>query len=158
EELRLPPHLAAKANPKSTTGRLDVFTRLITDRATEFDRVPAGYHGKLYVEVVPRTFSIVVREGTKLNQLRVFHGRPGLSDDDLRALHGTTPLVFRDDAPAEAIIADGLWVTIDLQGTGTGPVGYRARPHGLIDLARLRHYDAAEFWEPVYRSRRGSII
>jgi dCTP deaminase len=158
EELRLSPDLAAKANPKSTTGRLDVFTRLITDRATEFDRVPAGYDGKLYVEVVPRTFSIVVREGTKLNQLRVYRGKPGLTDDDLRALHRETPLVFRGDAPAEAIIGDGLWVTIDLEGTGKGPVGYRARPHGLIDLARLRHYDPADFWEPVYRSRRGSII
>src|SRR5690606_40091502 len=74
EELRLPEYRAAKANPKSTTGRLDIFTRLITDRATEFDRVPAGYHGRLYVEVVPRTFSIVVREGTRLNQLRIFQG------------------------------------------------------------------------------------
>lgn len=158
EELRLPPELAAKANPKSTTGRLDVFTRLITDRATEFDRVPAGYQGRLYVEIVPRTFSIVVREGTKLNQLRVYRGRPGLSDEELRALHAEMPLVFRDDQPADAIIGDGLWVTIDLQGTGSGPVGYRARPHGLIDLARLAYYDPAEFWEPVYRSRRGSII
>lgn len=158
EELRLPAGLSAKANPKSTTGRLDIFTRLITDRATEFDRVPQGYHGKLYVEVVPRTFSIVVQEGTKLNQLRVFQGRPGLSDADLRTLHASSPLVFRDDEPSEPIVSDGLWVTIDLQGTGAGPVGYRARPHGLIDLSRLRHYDPAEFWEPVYRSRRGSII
>ena len=158
EELNLSAGLAAKANPKSTTGRLDVFTRLITDRATEFDRVPAGYGGRLYVEVVPRTFSIVVREGTKLNQLRVYQGRPGLSDEALRALHAETPLVFRGDSATEAIIADGLWVTIDLQGTGKGPVGYRARPHGLIDLSRLRHYDPTEFWEPVFRSRRGSII
>lgn len=158
EELALPEGLAAKANPKSTTGRLDVFTRLITDRATEFDRVPAGYQGRLYLEIVPRTFSIVVRAGTKLNQLRVYRGKPALSDAELRELHASTPLVFRDDQPTEAIIGDGLWVTIDLQGTGSGPVGYRARPHGLIDLGRLRHYDPAEFWEPVYRSRRGSII
>ena len=158
EELRLPATLSAKANPKSTTGRLDIFTRLITDRATEFDRVPQGYHGRLYVEVVPRTFSIVVRAGTRLNQLRVFQGRPGLSDAALHALHGSTPLVFRGDEPSQAIISDGLWVTIDLQGTDSGPVGYRARPHGLIDLSRLRHYDPGEFWEPVYRSRRGSII
>jgi dCTP deaminase len=158
EELRLPATLAAKANPKSTTGRLDIFTRLITDRATEFDRVPYGYHGKLFVEVVPRTFSIVVREGTKLNQLRVFQGRPALSDAALHELHRDSPLVLRGEEPTEAIISDGLWVTIDLQGSGADPVGYRARPHGLIDLGRLRHYDPSEFWEPVYRSRRGSII
>lgn len=158
EEVALPPDLAAKANPKSTTGRLDIFTRLITDRATEFDRVPAGYQGKLYVEVVPRTFSIVVRAGTRLNQLRVYRGRPGLSDAELRRLHQEVPLVFRGGKPAEALIGEGLWLTIDLQGNGTGPVGYRARPHGLVDLARLRHYDPADFWDPIYRSRRGSII
>lgn len=158
EGLRLPQHLAAKANPKSTTGRLDIFTRLITDRATEFDRVPHGYEGNLYVEVVPRTFSIVARAGAKLNQLRVYQGRPGLDDDALKALHQASPLVYHENAPAPAIINDGLWVTIDLQGTGAGPVGYRARPHGLIDLARLQHYDPAEFWDPVHRSRRGSII
>ena len=158
ESLRLPPHLAAKANPKSTTGRLDIFTRLITDRATEFDGVPHGYQGRLYVEVVPRTFSIIAQAGAKLNQLRVYGGDPGLSDAELRTLHATSPLVYLGDEPAQAIINDGLWVTIDLQGTDDGPVGYRARPHGLIDLSRLQHYDAAEFWEPVYRSRRGGII
>lgn len=158
EGLRLPSDLAAKANPKSTTGRLDVFTRLITNRATEFDRVPHGYHGKLYVEVVPRTFSVVVQRGTRLNQLRVYRGRPGLEDTDLRGLHHRAPLVYRGEEPSEPIIDEGLWITINLQGPDDEPVGYRARPHGLIDLSRLRHYDPADFWEPVYRSRRGSII
>lgn len=158
EELRLPKELAAKANPKSTTGRLDVFTRLITDRATEFDRVPHGYHGKMYVEVVPRTFSVVVQRGTRLNQLRVYRGRPALGDSELWALHGRDPLVFRGEEPSVPIIDEGLWITINLHGADDEPVGFRARPHGLIDLSRLRHYDPAEFWEPVYRSRRGSII
>lgn len=158
EELRLPQGLAAKANPKSTTGRLDVFTRLITDRATEFDRVPEGYHGKLYVEVVPRTFSVIVQRGTRLNQLRVYRGRPALADAELWELHGRAPLVYRGEEPSVPIIDEGLWITINLHGSDHEPVGYRAKPHGLIDLSRLRHYDPAEFWEPVFRSRRGSII
>lgn len=158
ESLQLPETLSARANPKSTTGRLDIFTRLITDQATEFDHVRAGYQGPLYLEVVPRTFSIIVREGTTLNQLRVVQGRPALSDAALHALHSSEPLVFRDDEPTEAVISNGLWVTVDLQGNDSDVVGYRARPHGMIDLSKIRHYDPAEFWEPVHRSRRNSII
>lgn len=159
EELRLPPGLAARANPKSTTGRLDVFTRLITDRGTEFDSVQAGYHGPLYVEVVPRTFSVIVREGTKLNQLRLVEGSAAFSDRELAELHRTEPLVYRGDEPTDAIISNGLWVTIDLQGTDASEiVGYRAKPYGLIDLSKVGHYDVAEHWEPVHRSRKGTIV
>jgi dCTP deaminase len=159
EGLRLPPHLSAKANPKSTTGRLDIFTRLIADHGTEFDRVPAGYHGPLYVEVVPRTFSVVVTAGTKLNQLRVVEGEVAYPDDLLIERHRTEPLVHVDGEPAEAIISGGLWVTIDLRGRKDSDiVGYRARPQGLIDLSKVGHYDRSEFWEPVRSSRKHTII
>ncbi|HET7321124.1 MAG TPA: 2'-deoxycytidine 5'-triphosphate deaminase, partial [Longimicrobiaceae bacterium] len=135
----------------------DIFTRLIADHGTEFDRVPAGYHGPLYVEVVPRTFSVIVEQGTRLNQLRVVRGAPTLTDASLAALHAAEPLVFREDAPTEPIISSGLWVTVDLAG-GSETVGYRARPFGVIDLSRIAHYDPAEFWEPVHCSRRGTIV
>ena len=159
EGLRLPPHLSAKANPKSTTGRLDIFTRLIADHGTVFDRVPAGYQGPLYVEVVPRTFSVVVTEGIKLNQLRVVQGDVSFSDDQLLELHRSEPVVHVRGEPADAIISGGLWVTIDLQGkSASDVVGYRARPHGLIDLSRVGHYDRADFWEPVHSSRKNTII
>jgi dCTP deaminase len=159
EGLRLPPHLSAKANPKSTTGRLDIFTRLIADHGTEFDRVPAGYQGPLYVEVVPRTFSVVVTEGIKLNQLRIVQGDVSFSDDQLLELHRSEPVVHLRGEPADAIISGGLWVTIDLQGKSESDVvGYRARPHGLIDLSRVGHYDRADFWEPVHSSRKNTII
>jgi dCTP deaminase len=159
ESLALPPTLSARANPKSSTGRLDIFTRLITDHGTEFDEVRAGYEGRLYVEVVPRTFSIVVREGAKLNQLRLREGISAYSDTDLDDLHRREPLVYRDGEPADAVIANGLWLTIDLEATGESPiVGYRARPPGLIDLSKVGHYEVSDFWEPVHRSRRGSII
>lgn len=159
ERVALPPTLSARANPKSSTGRLDIFTRLITDHGTEFDEVRAGYHGRLYVEVVPRTFSIVVQSGAKLNQLRLREGEPASTDRDLGLLHRRTGLVYRDGSPADAHISRGLWLTIDLRGEdGSDVVGYRARPPGLIDLSKVRHYDPADFWEPVHRSRRGNII
>jgi dCTP deaminase len=159
ESLRLPPGVSARANPKSTTGRLDVFTRLIADRATEFDGVPAGYQGPLYVEVVPRTFSVVVTQGTRLNQLRFARGDASFLDDDLAALHRREPLVFLDGAPAEPVISGGLWLTIDLRGSGgSDVVGYRAKPYGLVDLSRVHHYDPADYWEPVHRSRKDTII
>ena len=159
EEVALPPELSGRANPKSSTGRLDIFTRLITDHGTEFDEVRSGYAGRLYVEVVPRTFSIIVAQGTKLNQLRLRAGPATPADTDLDDLHRRQPLVYRDGEPAAAMISKGLWLTIDLSGEdGTGLVGYRARPHGLLDLSRIAFYDPAEFWEPVHRSRRNSII
>lgn len=159
EEVRLPPNLSGRANPKSTTGRLDIFTRLITDGGTGFDTVRPGYEGKLYLEVAPRTFSIVVREGTKLNQLRFREGQPVSSDELLDELHRREPLLYHDDLPVDAMIADGLWITIDLQAApGTEIVGYRAKPHGLIDLSKIGHYDPRDYWEPVLASRRNSII
>jgi len=162
EELFLPPHLSAKANPKSTTGRLDIFTRLITDCGTEFERVKAGYKGKLYVEVIPRTFSVLVKEGTKLNQLRFIQGtRPPLtSDSKLDKLHDEETLVFaKDGSPLEPAISQGLRISIDLQGFGSEIVGYRARGHApLIDLSRVNYYDPVDFWEPVLAKRKSIIL
>src|SRR6266852_7302286 len=118
EELSLPADISGKANPKSTTGRLDIFTRLITDFGSEFERVPAGYKGKLYTEIVPRTFSVVARQGTRLNQLRFRRGTPPPSDTELRILHEEETLVYtEDDLPADALISNkSLWLSVDLSG------------------------------------------
>jgi dCTP deaminase len=154
EGLALPPDVSAVANAKSSTGRLDLFTRLITDRGREFDRIAAGYAGPLYAEISPRSFSVLVRPGMRLNQIRFRRGSSALSDADLRALNAREPLV---DAPAH--IAAGLAFSVDLKPRGGGLVGYRAKPHtGLIDLDRIGHYDPAEFWEPVSASRGGIIL
>jgi dCTP deaminase len=154
ERLALPPGLSAVANAKSSTGRLDLLTRTITDGGTEFDRIPAGYHGPLYAEICPRSFSVLVREGQRLNQIRFRDGRAELSDDDLRALHARVGLV----SGGEAVIDDGLGFSVDLKpATGT-LVGYRAKPHtGVIDLDRIGHYDPAEFWEEIH-TKDGRII
>lgn len=154
EELHLSRDLSAKANPKSTTGRLDIFTRLITDYGTEFERVPAGYKGRLYVEVVPRTFSILIAQGTKLNQLRFMRGNPPPSDKQHRELDERESLVYlADESRGEANIADGLWVSVDLEGTAASSViGYKAKKHApLVDLSKINHYAPLEFWDPISR-------
>lgn len=153
EGLALPPGITAVANAKSSTGRLDLLTRTITDGGVEFDRIPEGYTGPLYAEVCPRSFSVLVRAGQRLNQIRFRHGQAQLSDADLRALHAAEPLVS-----GAAVISEGLGFSVDLRPAEGDLVGYRAKPHtGVIDLDRIGHYPAADFWEEV-RTRDGRII
>ncbi len=154
EELALPADIAAATNPKSSTGRLDVFTRVITDRSREFDTVAAGYSGQLYLEISPRTFPIIVRAGSRLSQIRFRRGNARLDDTALKALHAETPLVDGDPQ-----IADGLMLSIDLGGDER-TVGYRAKRHtGLVDVDRRDAYDMHEFWEPIaIRGRRELIL
>jgi dCTP deaminase len=161
EELALPPGMIGKTNPKSTIGRLDAFTRLLTDYAGEFERVPRGYKGKLYVEVAPRAFSVIVHQGSRLNQLRIMRGNPPPSDTALNALNDAETLVYLgDDEPGQAVISRGLWISVNLLPTDeTEIVGYMAR-HGTppVDLDLVGAYDVAEFWEPVRKPDRGEII
>lgn len=153
ERLDLPPGLSAVANAKSSTGRLDLLTRTITDGGTEFDRIPEGYQGPLYAEVCPRSFSVLVRAGQRLNQIRFRSGQAVLSDAALQELHAVEPLV--DGQP---VISEGLGFSVDLRPGKDDLVGYRAKPHtGVVDLDRIGHYPAADFWEEV-RSSDGRII
>ena len=161
ETLDLPKDVAGSANPKSTTGRLDIFTRLLCDGGREFEKVPAGYKGPLYLEVSPRTFSILARTGQALNQLRLRRGSPRFSDKDLAALDKRLGLVYAPDSNRErAQIGQGLWISIDLEGPdGSRTIGYRARHNApLIDLARIGHYDPSAFWEPLLRTKTRSLI
>ncbi|ABN76377.1 2'-deoxycytidine 5'-triphosphate deaminase [Cereibacter sphaeroides] len=153
ESLALPPGVSAVANAKSSTGRLDLLTRTIADGGTEFDRIRDGYHGPLYAEVCPRSFSVLVRPGMRLNQIRFRAGEATLSDAELADLHRREPLV--DGTP---VISGGLGFSVDLRPVEGDLVGYRAKPHtGLIDLDRIGHYPASDFWEEV-RARDGRII
>ena len=161
EELRLPADISGKSNPKSSTGRLDIFTRLIADGGTEFESVPEGYRGKLYMEIVPRTFSVLARQGARLNQMRFVRGNPPPSDQKLDELNSMDAIVYSDaDTPMIAIVNDGLWISVDLEGDeNNGVVGYRAKQHApLIDLARVNHYDPAEFWEPLKSEAHRSLV
>jgi dCTP deaminase len=155
ESLALPADIACSTNPKSSTGRLDVFSRVISDAGSEFDRVPAGYHGPLYAEISPRTFSVVVREGSRLNQARFRRGEILLNDPDLLALHQTDALV--DDA---ANIENGLKLSVDLRGQAShGIIGYRAQRHtDVIDVDSVGRYDILDFWEPIHIRSSGELI
>ncbi|WP_028956363.1 2'-deoxycytidine 5'-triphosphate deaminase [Sulfitobacter sp. 20_GPM-1509m] len=153
ESLALPDGIQAVANAKSSTGRLDLLTRLITDGGTEFDRIAPGYTGPLYAEICPRSFSVLVRPGMRLNQIRFRDGQAVLDDAALRALHADQVLV-----DGEAVIDDGLGFSVDLRPAQGTLVGYRAKPHtGVIDLDKIGHYDPAEYWEEVH-SATGQII
>lgn len=133
ESLYLPHNIAAAANPKSSTGRLDVFTRVICDGATQFDAIPKGYIGPLYVEVAPRTFSVLVRPGDRLVQMRFRQG------------------------PME--ILSTQTVSLDLKGfDDSGIIGWRARRHaGLVDIGNVGGHKARDFWEPLY-SEAGQLV
>jgi len=152
EGLALSERTSGRANPKSSTGRLDVFTRVITDHGREFDEVEAGYKGHLYLEIAPRTFPILVRYGTRLAQIRFRRGSSQPSDTEMKRLQETARLVDRD-----ADIDNGVALTVDLKtGSADGVIGYRAKRHaGLIDMDRRDHYDVADFWEPL-RVRPGT--
>ncbi len=161
EELKLPADISGRANPKSSTGRLDIFTRLITDAGAEFEGVAAGYKGKLYVEIMPHTFSVLAQQGTRLNQIRFVRGKPPPSDTKLDELDQTLRLVYSDtEGPLPAMIKNGLWISVDLEGdTSHGVIGYRAKRHApLIDLSQINHYDPLEFWEPIARTPDRSLV
>ena len=155
EVLKLPSRIAGLANPKSSTGRLDVFTRLIVDGAEEFDRVPAGYEGPLYAEISPRTFSVLVRQGSRLNQLRLRRGSAALGDTHLRVLQDEERLI----EGGEPDIDGGIALRVNLTGDDNGLIGYRAKRHaGLIDVDREAGYDVLDFWDPVFARREPSLI
>lgn len=158
EYLALPPRVWGLANPKSSTGRIDVLTRLITDHAEVFDKVKEGYHGRLYAEISPRTFSVVVRKGTKLSQLRLRRGSDSLSMAMHHRLHKEFRLVDRDlnkKGPFR-----GIPLTVDLQGEATdGLLGFRARQHAdLIDVENIGYYEPIDYWEPIFAREHKHLI
>jgi len=158
EALKLPENLSAAANPKSSTGRIDVFTRLITDGAREFDQVAQGYEGRLYAEICPQTFSVLVRPGSKLSQLRIRSGVSFLNDEEHIDLNRKDPLT--DGDLPEAHIRGGIPLTTDLSGCAeTGVVGYRAKRHaGVIDVDKVAAHKTQDFWEPLYKNRDGGLV
>ena len=159
EELNLPENISGKANPKSTTGRLDIFTRLITDYGTEFDRVPPGYKGKLYAEVVSRTFTVAIRAGMRLSQLRFVQGNPRSSDSAIRGLDREEPLVYEEDSPGKARVERGLRITINLEGAPGEIIAYKAKRFApAIELDRINYYATEEFWEVRHQNANKNLI
>ena len=157
ESLALPADIAASTNPKSSTGRLDIFTRVMTDHGQEFDKVPAGYRGPLYLEVSPRTFPIIVRAGSRLSQIRFRKGEAQLGGAELEALHRDETLVA---AESPNISGGGIALSIDLTGGPDGLIGYRGKHHtGVVDVDRRAAQDVLDFWEPLHnRGGAGELV
>lgn len=156
ERLDLPPQLRGRANPKSSTGRVDIFTRVISDRSHRFDDIAPGYSGPLFLEVVSRSFTVKVRAGMSLNQLRLTAGDARVSDEDLVAAHGERPVIVdagsRKIPDGRLIVADGLFLTLDLIGDSGGVVGYRARRNSrVLDLTQIGAHRPRDYWDLVYR-------
>ena len=155
ESLNLPGDHSASANPKSSTGRLDVFTRVIVDEATGFDQIPSGYQGPLYAEICPQTFPIVVRQGSRLSQIRFRVGEVDNDDTALLELHAAEQLVSSDDAH----IANGIALSVDLKGDSDGLVGYRAKRHaGLVDVDKVKACAIEDYWEPIHLRSSSRLI
>lgn len=160
EQLNLPGNLQGKTNPKSSTGRLDVFTRVITDNSFRFDEIAPGYQGELFLEIVPLSFTVKVREGLALNQLRLSAGQARLTDEEIRRAHEESPILFRDGKPADKIAtSQGLFLGLDLKGENQGRVGYRAKDNApLLEMAMHEAFNPDEFWDPVIREQGDRIV
>ena len=162
EQLVLPPEVRAKANPKSSTGRADVFTRVITDESSRFDEVAAGYVGRLYLEVVPLSFPVRVREGLSLNQLRLSVGSTALDDQAVRDHHKREPLLFSGGfavSDEDLALSNGLFLSLNLRGADDGRVGYRSRGSApLLDLSKVGAAEPDAFWEAVRREDGDRIV
>jgi dCTP deaminase len=155
EQLDLPDGVSASANPKSSTGRLDVFTRVIGERARGFDQMPAGYKGPLYLEVSPRTFPVLVRTGSRLSQMRFRRGDTRLTSAEHQQLHRDATLVVGGEQP----VGEGVALSIDLLGAGRdGLIGFRSKRHtAVIDVDKKNAHDVLDFWEPLYSRGRPEL-
>ncbi len=156
ESLDLPGGISASANPKSSTGRLDIFTRVMADNTQEFDKIPEAYSGALFLEVSPRTFPIVARTGSRLSQVRFRKGYAGLDEAELAALHKSDVLVASD---RPNISGGGIALSVDLEGGPDGLAGYRGKHHtSVIDVDRKAAHDILDFWEPIERRGKAELI
>ncbi|MEC7640617.1 MAG: 2'-deoxycytidine 5'-triphosphate deaminase [Nitrospinota bacterium] len=164
EELVFPRNICGRTNPKSSTGRLDIFTRVIVDKGHRFDEIPTGYKGKMYLEIISRTFPVKVCAGLSLNQLRVFKGVSGISDNQLEDEYKNNPLLYNGKGfliPWKQVKVDGgLFVSVDISGdSGESIIAYKAKHNSqVIDLSKIRHYHAEDFWEPVYPQKKNRLI
>ena len=162
ERLDLPHGVRGKANPKSSTGRLDVFTRVITDEGFRFDEIREGYGGPLYLEVVPLSFTVKVQHKLALSQLRLSLGNARLTDEEIREVHAREPLLYVEDEAVpdqDLATADGLFLSLDLRGDATGRVGYRAKDYAPgLEMARTGAYAWERYWDPVYKEEGDRVV
>lgn len=163
EQLNLPDGIGGKTNPKSSIGRLDVFTRVVTDYNHRFDEIKPGYKGKLFLQVISRSFTIRVKTGFSFNQLRLFTQDIELSDQDLKKIYRETPLLYdaRDNQlPVDkVIIDDGLFISVGLSNGSQDIIAYKAKKNSdILDLSRITKYEVLDFWEPISENNNRPLI
>ena len=165
ERLALPKNVDGKANPKSTTGRLDIFTRVITDRNPRFDEIPVGYNGELYLEVMPRSFTVRVKKGWSLVQLRLRHDRENciVTGNKLKELDKETPLLYDGEKrvllDGDRLVGSDVYMSVDLKGGDDGIIGYKSKKNShVVDLSRINHYNIEDFWEPLRRNPKENTL
>ncbi|MBI5427203.1 MAG: 2'-deoxycytidine 5'-triphosphate deaminase [Nitrospinae bacterium] len=164
EELELPATVHGRTNPKSSTGRLDMFTRVIVDKGRRFDEIPPGYCGRMYLEIIPRSFPVRVQEGLSLNQLRLFQGDPEIPDSALKSEYNKNPILFAPKGSPIGVekvkIDRGLFISVDLSGKDSGAIiAYKAKTNSsVIDLNKTRYYNPMDFWEPIRRQKDNRLI
>ncbi len=162
EKLQLPDGVRGRTNPRSSTGRLDIFTRVITEQGVRFDEIPAGYRGQLWLEVYSNTFTVGVRRGLALAQVRLSDSDRRLRTDDINDLHQSEGLLFDPDelgsrVEQPMVASDGLFVSVNLPADDF--VGWRAKDNsGLLDLAAEAAYEPTDYWEPVFGERGGRLV
>jgi dCTP deaminase len=154
--------LTARTNPKSSTGRLDIFTRVITDYSHRFEEISAGYSGPLYLEVVPKSFPVRVRTGNRLNQLRVRHGQQFITDQELLGIHRVDPILFDEKGPIASDklkTGNGLFMSVSMAAEEGAIIGYKARKNrDIVDLDKIGHYQVADFWDTLYARKDDFMI
>ena len=162
EALDLPADVDGKTNPKSTTGRLDIFTRVLTDSNPVFDHIKEGYKGGLYVEVMPRSFSVKVTPGMSLGQLRLRRGNCYIIDDDLKKIYNEDKLLYVGDEcvpRGDVRFSHGIFMSVDLKGNGVGVIGYKAKKNSnVIDLSKIDHHREEDFWEKIPPNPKNNLI
>ncbi len=163
EQLNLPDGIGGKTNPKSSIGRVDVFTRVVTDYSHRFDEIKPGYKGKLFLQVISRSFTIRVKTGLSLNQLRLFTQDIKLTDQDLKEIYRETPLLYdarNNQLPLdEVIINDGLFISVGLSIAGQDIIAYKARKNSdILDLSEIKKYEVLDFWEPISKHNNRPLI
>lgn len=165
ESLNLPNDIYGKTNPKSSVGRLDVFTRVISDANYRYNAISEGYQGKLYVEISPISFTIKVKEGDSINQLRLLKGNNvRLSDSELKAWYRKMPLLYNEKGKAiplsKTIFSDGLHMRIDLKYSKKKRViGFKSKKNStVIEISKRNYYPIDHFWERLYSDNKSSLI
>ena len=151
EKLNLKNDIFGKCNPKSSTGRLDIFCRAILNFSDEYEKIPLNYNGEIFLEITPRSFNIALIKGDSLNQMRlIYQNHDYVDDESLHNFHNIDPIIFDEFGNTNvADISSGLKISVDLKKIN------KTSAYIAKDNAPVLHYDkinshkVADFWDTI---------